>query len=151
MMTAKQMWEAFLKITPSAAGETVEAWNYTGDRADYLALLTAMGIKTATSSAYPVYEAVGEELPRSGEYSIVMRKDGTAVCVVYTTRVYVVPFRDVPAEHAWREGEGDRSLAYWRKAHKEFFSASMEKEGLSFSEDIGVVCEEFTRVYPALS
>ena len=150
-MTAKQMWEAFLKITPSAAGETVEAWHYTTDQADHLALLTALGIKTATSSAYPVYETVGEELPRSGEYSIVMRKDGTAVCVVYTTRVYVVPFREVTADHAWREGEGDRSLAHWRKVHKEFFSTSMEKVGLSFSDDMGVVCEEFTRVYPVLS
>lgn len=65
-MTAKQMWKAFLKMTPTAAQEDVEAWYYTGTDADKLAELTAMGIKTATSSAYPMYEAVGEPLPRAG-------------------------------------------------------------------------------------
>lgn len=82
---------------------------------------------------------------------MVLRPDGRAVCVVYTTRVYVVPFREVSAEHAWREGEGDRSLAHWRKVHEEVFSAVLEKQGLAFSEDMGVVCEEFTVVYPSLS
>ena len=150
-MTAKQMWEAFLKIYPAAAGEEVEAWYYGGKNADHLAELTARGIKTATSSAYPMYEAQGEPLPQAGTYSVVMRKDGTAVCVVYTTKVYVVPYEAVSPEHAWREGEGDRSLGYWRTVHEAFFSESLEKVGLTFSRDTGVVCEEFTRVYPALS
>lgn len=150
-MTAKQMWEAFLKVNPSAAGEEVEAWYYGGKEPDKLAELTAKGVKTATSSAYPVYEAVGEELPRAGGFSVVMRRDGTAVCVTYTTRVYVVPFKDVSEEHAWREGEGDRSLAYWRGVHEAFFSESLEKEGLAFCEDMGVVCEEFTKVFPVFS
>ena len=150
-MTVKQMWEAFLRVTPEAADEEVEAWYYGGENADQLAALTYLGIKTATSSAYPLYEATGEPLPRSGEYSVVMKTNGEAVCIVYTTRVCVVPFCDVSKEHAWREGEGDRSLAYWRRVHREFFSACMEKEDLTFSEDTGVVCEEFTRVFPTLS
>lgn len=150
-MTAKQMWEAFLKVKPEAAGEEVEAWYYGGKAADKLAELTAKGIKTATSSAYPLYEAEGEPLPKSGAYSVVMKTDGTAVCVVYTTKVYVVPYREVSGEHAWREGEGDRSLAYWRMAHEAFFTEALEKAGLVFSEEMGVVCEEFTRVFPALS
>ena len=150
-MTAKQMWKAFLKIAPEAAGYEAEAWCYGGDEADKLAELTARGRKTATSSAYPIYEAVGAELPRSGEYSVLMRRDGSAVCVVYTSNVYVVPYRDVSEHHAWREGEGDRSLTYWRKVHESFFSECMEKEGLAFNEDMGVVCEEFSRVFPPLS
>ena len=150
-MTAKQMWEAFLKVNPKAAGEEVEAWYYGGDHADKLAELTARGIKTATSSAYPLYEAEGEPLPRAGAYSVVMRRDGTAVCVVYTTKVYVVPYREVSAEHAWREGEGDRSLAYWRMTHEAFFSEALAKASLKFSQDMGIVCEEFVRVFPALS
>lgn len=150
-MTAKQMWEAFLKVKPEAAGEEVEAWYYGGKAADKLAELTAMGIKTATSSAYPLYEAEGEPLPRPGGYSVVMKTDGTAVCVVYTTKVYVVPYRNVSAEHAWREGEGDRSLVYWRMVHERFFSEALAKANLTFSEDIDVVCEEFTKVFPTMS
>ena len=150
-MTAKQMWEAFLKVNPSAAGEEVEAWYYGGNGADKLAQLTAYGIKTATSSAYPLYEAEQEPLPRSGSYSVVMKRDGTAVCVVYTTKVYVVPYRKVSSEHAWKEGEGDRSLAYWRMVHEPFFTEALSKADLTFSEDMGVVCEEFVKVYPVLS
>ena len=150
-MTAKQMWEAFLKLTPEAAGEEVEAWHYGGKEANKLAELTARGIKTATSSAYPMYEATGEELPRSGVYSVVLGRNDKAMCVIYTTRVYVIPFREVSEQHARREGEGDRSLAHWRRVHEEFFSTCMEKEGLAFSEDMNVVCEEFTMVYPVLS
>ena len=150
-MTVKQMWKAFLRVTPEAAGEEVEAWHYGGEHADQLAALTYLGIKTATSSAYPMYEATGEPLPRSGAYSVVMKTNGEAVCVVYTTRVYVVPFCDVSEEHAWREGEGDRSLLYWRRVHRDFFSTCMEKENLEFNETTGVVCEEFSRVFPTLS
>ena len=150
-MTVKQMWKAFLRVTPEAAGEEVEVWHYGGERAEQLAALTYLGIKTATSSAYPMYEATGEPLPRSGAYSVVMKNNGEAVCVVYTTRVYVVPFCDVSEEHAWREGEGDRSLLYWQRVHREFFSTCMEKENLEFNETTGVVCEEFSRVFPTLS
>ena len=150
-MTAKQMWEAFLKVNPAAAGEDVEAWYYGGDNPDKLAQLTAQGIKTATSSAYPLYEAEREPLPRSGTYSVVMERDGTAVCVVYTTKVYVVPYRDVSSEHAWKEGEGDRSLGYWRMVHELFFTEALSKIGLVFNEDLGVVCEEFAKVYPVMS
>ena len=150
-MTAKQMWEAFLKVNPAAAGEEVEAWYYGGNDADKLALLTARGIKTATSSAYPLYEAQGEPLPRSGTYSVVMKRDGTAVCVVYTTKVYVVPYRGITAEHAWKEGEGDRNLAHWRMVHEPFFTDALSKVDLAFSEDLEVVCEEFVKVYPVMS
>ena len=150
-MTVKQMWEAFLKVNPEAACEEVEAWHYSGEEADKLAELTARGIKTATSSAYPMYIATGESLPREGSYSVLMRTNGEAVCVVYTTRVYVTPYWNVSGEHAWREGEGDRSLAYWRSVHEACFAKVLSEAGLAFSDDMGVVCEEFSRVFPVLS
>ena len=65
-MTAKQMWKAFLKITPSVSKQKFEAWCYGGTEPDKLAELTFNGIKTATSSAYPMYAAVGAALPCAG-------------------------------------------------------------------------------------
>ena len=70
-----------------------------------------------------------------------------AVCVIRTDRVYVIPFREVGEEHARREGEGDLSLAYWRRVHRCFFSQEMENAGLAFDEEMLVVCEEFSCVY----
>ena len=146
-MTAKEMWEAFTAIHPEAANADYEAWCYGSDVPDVLAQLTLDGIKTATASAYPLYKLEKEQLPAEGEYNVILRTDGTALCVTRTTRVYVVPFRDVSAEQAWREGEGDRSLAYWRCVHEAFFKEEMAEAGLLFNEDIGIVCEEFEVIF----
>ena len=61
-MTAEAFWQAY------AAGAGLkdvpwDAWAF-GDDADTLAQLVAQGIKTATSSAYPLYALEGEPLPR---------------------------------------------------------------------------------------
>ena len=34
---------------------------------------------------------------------------------------------EVSEEHAYKEGEGDRSLAYWRAVHEEFFTKEFEE------------------------
>lgn len=145
-MTAKEMWAAFIALEPEAAQETYDAWCY-GDSPDELAELTRNGTKTATASAYPVYELDGEPLPCEGMYSVVLRADESAACVNRTERVYVTPFRNVTEEHAFREGEGDRTLTYWRDVHERFFRKELEMAGLTFTEDMDVVCEEFAVVY----
>ena len=53
------------------------------------------------------------------------------------------------AEHAYKEGEGDRSLEYWRKVHEEFFTEELESIDQKFNEDIKLVCEEFELVLTA--
>lgn len=146
-MTGKEMWEAFAAAHPNAANAEYEAWCYGSDAADELAELTADGIKTATASAYPLYELEEEPLPSEGGYNVILRTDGTALCVTRTTQVYVVPFRDVTSEQAWREGEGDRSLTYWRRVHEAFFKEELASVGMQFAEDMPVVCEEFEVVF----
>ncbi len=141
------MWAEFTAGRPEAAGEDYDAWPF-GDDPDTLARLVLEGVKTATASAYPLYEATDEPLPEAGGYSVVLDSRGEAVCVIRTERVTVKPYRDIGAEHARREGEGDRSLAWWRRVHEAFFRADMAASGLCFTEDILVVCEEFRRVWP---
>ena len=62
-------------------------------------------------------------------------------------KVTVLPYDQVPAEFAYKEGEGDRSLNYWREVHEAFFANELAEAGLAFSEDMLVVCEEFEVVY----
>ena len=145
-MTHQEMWAAY-RVTNPGAGEDYEAWAY-GDDPDTLAELTRRGIKTATASAGVWYETGEEPMPKAGEYSVVLNSREEAVCVIRTTRVYTVPFDQVSAEQAWREGEGDRSLACWRKVHEDFFRAELEEAGVEFSPSMPVVCEEFEVVYP---
>ena len=141
-MRAKEMWAL------SGFRGTYTAWAF-GDAPDALAELVKEGKKTGTSSTYDLYGgAVGEPLPKAGEYSVILDDHGEAVCIIRTTNVYVTLFDQVTAEHARREGEGDLSLEYWRKVHREFFRKEMEAAGLTFSEKMNVVCEEFVKVYP---
>ena len=144
-MTAQEMWELFLKQNPDAADCTYDAWSY-GDAPDELAELTRKGIKSATASAYPIYELEGEPLPEEGGYNIILDSNESAVCITRTERVFVLPFREVTEVQAFREGEGDRSLAYWQEVHRRFFTEELKAYGLEFSEDMDVVCEEFQMV-----
>ena len=140
-MNAEKMWEMF-------GGRRSEFSSFAfGDDTDGLARLVYEGKKTATSSAAPLYELEGVPLPKRGECSVVLDSAGDAVCIIETTRVYVVPFSEVGAEHARMEGEGDLSLEYWRRVHREFFSECMAEAGLEFDEGMPVVCEEFEVVY----
>lgn len=144
-MTHEEMWAAWRAACPEA-GEEYEAWQY-GDAPDELAQLTRTGVKTATASAGPLYESEGESMPQAGEYSVILNSRDEAVCVIRTTRVYTVPFNQVSAGHAYKEGEGDRSLAYWRRVHEDFFRRELAEAGLAFTPDMPVVCEEFEVVF----
>ena len=144
-MTEQALWQAYTEKNGPSDG-TYEAWAF-GTDADHLAHLVAIGEKTATSSAYPLYELEGEPLPEVGEYSVILDARGEAVCIVRTTKVSVVPFCEITAEHARCEGEGDKSLRYFREVHEAFFTECMREAGLTFTVDMPVVCEEFEVVY----
>ena len=138
-MTAEELWEK------SGLKGKYEVWAF-GGAPDELAELTKNGIKTATCSALCFYESEEEPMPKPGDLSIVLDSKGEAVCIIRTTKVYVLPFDQVSEEHAFKEGEGDRSLEYWRKVHKEFFSSELKSIGQDFDEKMDVVCEEFDQV-----
>ena len=87
-------------------------------------------------------------MPEEGGFNVILNSREEAVCITRTTKVYVTSFREVSAEHAWKEGEGDRTLEYWRTVHERFFREELETAGLPFDWDLKVVCEEFTKVFP---
>ena len=68
--------------------------------------------------------------------------DGNPRCVIRTTKVRVIPYKDIPFRLARLEGEDD-TLASWRKKHEAFFREEGNALGYSFSEDMEVVFEEF--------
>ncbi len=58
-----------------------------------------------------------------------------------------VPFSEVDAEFAAAEGEGDRSLDYWREGHWYYFTIELEAFGRQPELDMPLVCERFEVVY----
>lgn len=143
-MNAEEMWQAF---PDKKADDTYLAWQY-GCAQDKLAQLTLQGTKTATASSYPVYKAENEPVPAVGDYSVILDSQNQAVCIIQTTQIDIVPFYQVDEEQAYLEGEGDRTLTYWREVHRTFFESEMQSIHQEFTEDMLVVCERFKIVYP---
>jgi len=124
------------------------AWAFgaTPGEADELLALVLSGAKTATAGALWDYQAEGEELPEPGALGIVTDGRGVPHALVVTTQVEVVPFDEVSAEHAYLEGEGDRSLASWGEVHEQFFTEhAVHSHG--FSRDMPVVLQRFAVLY----
>lgn len=142
-----QMWEEYRKLNPNAP-ESYEAWAFgdSKEMADELANLVLSGTKTATASNYSLY-GENESLPYIGLHNMVMDGDGNPAAIVETTSVEILPFDEVTEEHAYLEGEGDRTLTYWRKVHEDFFTKELEEAGQAFHCKIPVVCERFKLLY----
>ena len=140
-------WNSFIEKEPSFKDSTYDFWSY-GVEADTLASLTVDGTKTATASLFDLYELEKENLPKTGQISIILDSTDTKpICIIQTTKISIVPFRDVDEKHAFKEGEGDRSLAYWQDVHRTFFSECVKNTSLVFTDDSLVVLEEFEVIY----
>lgn len=127
-MTSEELWKK------SGFTGTYGAWSF-GEAPDKLSELVVQEIKTATCSAYDLYQAEGEPIPKVGDYSIILNSDGEAVCIIKTTTVYLTEFNKVSSEHAYKEGEGDRSLDYWREVHINFLTNELVSVHQSFDEN----------------
>ena len=104
--------------------------------ADDLLDLVLAGIKTATCSTEDE-----PNISKPGERWIVRDGRGEPRCVIESTEVTFRRYDEVDATFAHDEGEGDRSLAYWRDAHRRYFT----RQG-KFSEDMMLMCERFRLV-----
>ena len=139
-MTAEELWER------SGFTGTYEAWSF-GEAPDKLANLVLQGIKTATCSAYDLYLIDNEPLPQTGDFNVILDSNDEAVCIIKTLKVYITEFNQVSEEHAFKEGEGDRSLEYWRRVHVSFLTSELSSAHKVFDENTKVLCEEFEVVY----
>ena len=127
------------------------AWAF-GDSpglADELLGLVLDGVKTATAGALWEYEAAGEPVPAKGDLSIVLDGAGEPRLLIRTTRAETVPFEEVTAEHAYLEGEGDRSLESWRQDHERYWRRTLASLGREFDPSMPVVCERFKILFRA--
>lgn len=126
-----------------------QAWAF-GDNprlAESLLRLVLAGVKTATASLLWEYEDAEEPVPAKGDLSIILDGSGEPRALIRTTSVDVVPFGEVAEEHAFLEGEDDRTLATWRQEHERFWLRNLP-EGRELTPGTPVVCERFEVLYP---
>ena len=138
MSEVEEFWRRFVAATGIDGAHTAWAFGADAETATELGLLVRDGPKRATASLRSAYDG-GEPLPAVGDLGVILDGGGRPLCVVRTTAVEVRAFGDVDEEFAWTEGEGDRSLAYWRDAHLRFFAGY----GAAVDETTPVVLARF--------
>jgi len=142
----KAYWDKFLENKSPREDYPIGDITIFGGDPQTLAELVDKGIKTATTSSYDLYTET-EYMPTVGDYNIILDANELPVCITKTLVTEVVPFNLVSAEHAYHEGEGDRSLKYWREVHEDFFTKEYAEAGKKFTEDMPCLCEVFEKVY----
>lgn len=131
------------------AGRFCEAYHFDDNQpsADELAELVVRGIKRATAGLVWSFEVEGRALPKVGDLNVVTDWSGKPVCVIETVQVDIVPYKDVGAEFAAIEGEGDGSLAYWQRIHSAYFARECARLGREPSDTMPILCESFRVVF----
>lgn len=148
-------WQSYLATLPEKhphrSLRAPHAWSFgnSSEMADELGVLVQHGTKTATCSLLWEHETDGLPLPQVGELSIILDGVGLPLCIIATVQVEIKPFGAVDESFAAAEGEGDRSLEYWRAVHRRYFSPYCTAIGRSFDEATPLVCERFKLVYQA--
>ena len=116
----------------------MKRWKFGTDN-DKLIELVLKGQKRATTSLYNEYIKEQESLPKKGEKSIIQYSNNKDACLIVIERLIITQFKNIAEELAFIEGEGDKSLKYYKDEHTKIFK-EIDK---SFSEESKVVFEIF--------
>ncbi len=142
-------WEK-VKTEKNLEGDYVFTFGFgdSKEMKDELLELVLQGIKLATTSLVKELEIMNEPTPVVGDYNILLDGDDNPRAVVRTLDTRLMKLRDVPAEHAWVEGEDDRTLETWMEGHIRYWGRVGKEQGFDFNEDMEVILERFEVIYP---
>jgi uncharacterized protein YhfF len=102
--------------------------------ANELAELVLIGTKRAACWA----ASDSANLTSLGQRWVMLDGSGVPKAILETVELTRKRFDEVDEAFAFEEGEGDRTLSYWRAAHRLYF----ERQG-TFSPDMLLSCERF--------
>jgi len=144
-------WQSYLNSLPQGQSWPAEyqVWCFgnTKAMADELGQMAKAGLKIATCSLLWEHELGGEKIPELGQINIVTDWDGHPLCILETIDVSIRNFSQVDDRFAFDEGEGDRSLTYWRESHWRYFTKICTSIGRQPSESMPLICERFRLLY----
>jgi uncharacterized protein YhfF len=111
----------------------------TPDQADEGAALILDGTKTLTSS--PFWDYPDGRIPFVGALGVLLDGARTPRGIVETTRVEVMPFGAVTEEMARAYGEGERTVAWWRRVIGAWYCASAARHSAVLTDDTPLIWE----------
>lgn len=116
----------------------ISRWKFSSDNEKLISLVLS-GEKRATTSLYNEYIKNKEPLPKIHQRSIILHEDNTDACLIEIENVIITEFKNITEEFAFIEGEGDKSLEYYRNEHYKIF----KNIDSNFSDESKVVFEIF--------
>jgi uncharacterized protein YhfF len=150
--SVRELWSQF-KAEKNVLHDRYDVWAFgnSPQMADELLELVLKGEKVGTSSLHLLYDLGLEEeqMPAVGSYSVVLDGKDQAQAIIRTKVVDILPYSQISEVHGYLEGEGDRTLGYWREVHQPFFEQELKEYQRTFSEDLLIVYELFELVYRA--
>ena len=139
------LWAEYAAATGATGAYT--AWGFADDAhpelMTKLGLLVRDGPKRGTAGREADFDEA-EPIPSPGDHHVILDGAGHPICIIRTTSVEIRPFGDVDAQFAWDEGEGDRTLEWWRVAHLRYFASV----GTPIDDVTPLVLERFAKVWP---
>ena len=144
-----EFWD-HVKEQTGIEGDFQDAWGF-GDSPeliDQLLALVLSGRKRASCNLLKETELEGWPETEVGAYNIILDGAGHPRAVIRTISVQRCAFRDVTEEHAYREGEDDRTLESFLREHEKYYTRVGQRLDFEFHEDMEVEMESFELVYP---
>ena len=145
----EEFWQQFLIKTGKAGTlRYTDCFHFDSSEkaANKCLTLVLAGQKKATASSLFAFECKREAVPKVGDFSIITDFNGIPHCIIKTTFVTIIPYREMTYDIAKREGEDD-TLEEWQITHEHFFREEGQILGYAFSECMPVVFEDFEVVY----
>lgn len=146
-MSVQDLWDAYCAATgKSGPLPDIDQFGDNPDMADELLALVFTGTKRATCCLARDFST--QTRPKPGDHWIITDGAGRAACIIETTITELVRICDVTAEFAFAEGEGDKSLTYWKREHDAYFTRQAVSEGFTYNDKMIGICERFEKVWP---
>ena len=142
-------WQSYLNTLTVQLIDPIVTSGMAGNAqlADELLELILKEKKTAGSGLLKAYQIENEDIPKVGNYWIILDSKSIPRCIVQTVKVEINRFDQVSESVAIAEGEGDLSMYYWQKAHSAFFAPFLKSWDIDNLDEELVVTEYFHLVY----
>lgn len=128
-MQAEDLWLKFIE-EKEIKDTAYEAWAF-GEAPDVLLELVLIGRKTATASAFQLYEIESEDLPTVSAYSVILDSKDEAACIIRTTKVTLVPFNEVVHLTPLRKAKTTELWSHGALCTDCFFQKSLKNTSLN--------------------
>lgn len=148
--SVSEIWQDFIKEnTDFESNEEPDSVYFCDNEydADVCANLVVNRIKQATATSLWWFNKNDEKLPEIGDMYIVTGWSGKAQAIIETIKIEKIPYNEITPAFARTEGEGDKSLRYWKKVHWDYYSREMKPYNEEPTNDMIIVCEYFKTIW----